>query len=132
MYAKIKNGKIEKYPYTAEDIRKDFPNTSFCVPLTTEVAQEFGFVQVEPTAPPAITYTQQLEEDSPALVGGVWTQVWKIVNIPAEQAKQRGKELRARAFREEADPLFFQWQRGKATQKDWMDKVAEIEARYPE
>lgn len=35
------------------------------------------------------------------------------------------------AYTIEADPLFFQWQRGEATEQDWLDKVAEIRARYP-
>ena len=38
---------------------------------------------------------------------------------------------RAAAYRQEADPLFFQAQRGKATQQEWLDKIAEIEARFP-
>lgn len=38
---------------------------------------------------------------------------------------------RAEAYRAEADPLFFQAQRGKATQQEWLDKIAEIEARFP-
>jgi hypothetical protein len=31
----------------------------------------------------------------------------------------------------EADPLFFQWQRGEAAKADWLAAVAEIKARYP-
>ena len=38
---------------------------------------------------------------------------------------------RAEAYRLEADPLFFQAQRGKATEAEWLDKIAEIEARFP-
>lgn len=41
------------------------------------------------------------------------------------------KTYRASAYRNEADPLFFQAQRGKATQQEWLDKIAEIEARFP-
>ena len=44
-----------------------------------------------------------------------------------EQAKQQ----RATAYRNEADPLFFQAQRGEATVAEWEAKVAEIRARYP-
>ena len=35
------------------------------------------------------------------------------------------------AYRSEADPLFFKWQRGEAEQQEWLDKVAEIRARFP-
>ncbi|OYW59197.1 MAG: hypothetical protein B7Z10_04765 [Rhodobacterales bacterium 32-66-7] len=35
------------------------------------------------------------------------------------------------ALAEEADPLFFKWQRDEATREDWLSKVAEVKARYP-
>ena len=35
------------------------------------------------------------------------------------------------AQREEADPLFFNVQRGEATEQEWLDKIAEIRARFP-
>jgi hypothetical protein len=44
-----------------------------------------------------------------------------------EQAKQQ----RASAYRNEADPLFFQAQRGEATIEEWQLKVAEIRSLYP-
>jgi hypothetical protein len=33
-------------------------------------------------------------------------------------------------FQNEADPLFFKWQRGECEQQVWLDKCAEIRARY--
>ena len=39
--------------------------------------------------------------------------------------------LRKEAYAKEADPLFFKWQRGEATEKEWLDKIAEIKERYP-
>lgn len=44
---------------------------------------------------------------------------------------QEQQDKRSTAYRNEADPLFFQAQRGKATQQEWLDKIAEIEARFP-
>jgi uncharacterized protein (DUF1501 family) len=38
---------------------------------------------------------------------------------------------RQQAFQVEADPLFFAWQRGENSEQAWIDKVAEIRARYP-
>ena len=35
------------------------------------------------------------------------------------------------AYVVEADPLFFGWQRGENTEQAWLDKVAEIRARFP-
>jgi hypothetical protein len=48
--------------------------------------------------------------------------------VPTQQEQS---DLRAAAYTKEADPLFFQAQRGKATQQQWLDKIAEIEARFP-
>jgi hypothetical protein len=48
--------------------------------------------------------------------------------VPTQQEQS---DLRASAYNAEADPLFFQAQRGKATQQQWLDKIAEIEARFP-
>jgi hypothetical protein len=35
------------------------------------------------------------------------------------------------AYAAESDPLFFKFQRGEATQQEWLDKVAEIKTRFP-
>ena len=40
--------------------------------------------------------------------------------------------LRRAAYQVEVDPLFFKAQRGEATQADWLAKVEEIKARFPE
>ena len=40
--------------------------------------------------------------------------------------------LRKAAYREESDPLFFKWQRGEATEAEWLAAVNAIKARYPE
>jgi hypothetical protein len=40
---------------------------------------------------------------------------------------------RQRAYEAESDPLFLEWQYDKAPEAEtrWLDKVAEIKARYP-
>lgn len=38
---------------------------------------------------------------------------------------------RLEAYQSESDPLYMKWQRGESTQQDWLDKIAEIKARYP-
>jgi len=52
---------------------------------------------------------------------------------PSQKAtyNERQKELRAEAYKEETDELFFQYQRGDITQQDWLDAVADIKQRYP-
>lgn len=39
--------------------------------------------------------------------------------------------LRREAYVKESDPLYFKWQRGEATQQQWLDKIATIKSRYP-
>jgi hypothetical protein len=46
-------------------------------------------------------------------------------------ANEKASQARASDFRIEADPLFFGWQRNENTEQEWLDKVAEIRARYP-
>ena len=56
-----------------------------------------------------------------------------------EQVEQEAKESelqqvetnRRNAYRNEADPLFLKWQRGEATEQEWLDKIAEIKERFP-
>lgn len=48
-----------------------------------------------------------------------------------DNANRNMELLRQDAYRGESDPLFFKWQRGEASEREWLDKVAEIKARFP-
>jgi len=53
---------------------------------------------------------------------------------PTKLAEKKAAEAEANrkaAYIAEADPLFFRAQRGEITEQEWLDKVAEIKARYP-
>ena len=58
-----------------------------------------------------------------------------LINIDpvkvAELQERKALENRRAAFESEADPLFFKAQRGEVLQQEWLDKIAEIKARYP-
>jgi hypothetical protein len=54
-----------------------------------------------------------------------------LVEIEAEEAHDQVKRARQAAYQAEADPLYFGFQRGENTEQDWLDRVAEIRARYP-
>lgn len=54
---------------------------------------------------------------------------WPTVN--GGIANERARRQRLVAFRDEADPLFFGWQRGENTEQDWRDKCEEIRLRFP-
>lgn len=57
-----------------------------------------------------------------------------VAAIPEVERSQQNKTqeyARKRDYRNEADPLFFGWQRGENSEQEWLDKVAEIRARHP-
>jgi len=68
-------------------------------------------------------------------VGYEWSGTeWLFIPPPAptpEEIHAQTRAARAAAYREEADPLFFKWQAGEATQEEWLAKREEIRARYP-
>ena len=49
--------------------------------------------------------------------------------LAAERAS--AKAFRAKAYADEADPLFFKAQRGEASEQEWLDAIEAIRARYP-
>lgn len=61
-----------------------------------------------------------------------WTDVQQAAT-PYDQhiARNEIEAARAAAYRQESDPLFFEWQRGEGTEQAWRDKVEEIRQRYP-
>ena len=54
-----------------------------------------------------------------------WDEVQKEAQI------ERVRKNRAEAYREESDPIFLKWQRGEASEQEWLDKIAEIKERFP-
>jgi hypothetical protein len=44
---------------------------------------------------------------------------------------QNAEMMRRGAYAAESDPIFFQWQRGNATEQEWLDAVQAIKQRYP-
>jgi len=72
-----------------------------------------------------------------------WNGVWVFEDIPQpepepepepptpEEEAEMLRQQRQYAYQQEADPLFFKWQRGESTEQEWLDKIAEIKARYP-
>lgn len=51
--------------------------------------------------------------------------------VKTDRENMANKALREEAYKKESDKIFFKWQRGEATQEEWLDKVNEIKARYP-
>lgn len=55
----------------------------------------------------------------------------ELARLQAEQPLKIAEANRKAAYTNESDPLFFKAQRGEATEQEWLDKIAEIKARFP-
>lgn len=130
MYIKINNGVVEKYPYTISDLINDYPNTSFPDKLSTSLLNELNLSEIVLTPQPEITFKQNIIEGTPVNENGVWKQTWIISDKPTEEIESIVTNLRLSDYRKESDPLFFKWQRGEATEQEWLDKVNEIKQRW--
>ncbi len=53
------------------------------------------------------------------------------IEVSVERAQLIVQNNRSIAYRNEADPLFFKYQRGEATKEEWEAKIEEIRTRYP-
>lgn len=51
--------------------------------------------------------------------------------VKSSRENEANKILRAEAYKQESDPIFFKWQRGEATQQEWLDKITDILQRFP-
>lgn len=139
MYIKIKDNQIEKYPYSIDQLKQENPDTSFPANITDLTLNAFDVHKVHTTPQPQIDYTKKLTEVTPILEDGKWVQAWSVTDVSEEEIAQQQadiinitKQQRANAYRTESDPLFFKAQRGEVTMEEWLAKVAEIKARYPD
>jgi hypothetical protein len=51
--------------------------------------------------------------------------------VQYEIAYERVEQARAVAYRETSDPIFFEYQRGDATEADWLVAVEAVKAAHP-
>ena len=87
---KNKKNKIEKYPYTEDDLRNDNKNTSF--PLnpfsSSSVCDEFLIELVEKTNKPDFDEkTHKCIEEQPIFLNGQWNQEWNIIKKTSQESK---------------------------------------------
>ena len=99
MYALIKNGAVDKYPYTFAQLRKDNPNVSY--PRGYDITQEDDVVLVQDTAKPDYDLTKNITEDTPQEFASIWLQVWTEVPASAEEIAKRTANAKTNAERDE-------------------------------
>jgi hypothetical protein len=88
-YVHIINGAVAAYPYSFHHLRADNRQVSFPRDMDDARLKDFGVFAVSPTTQPATDLTQNLVELDPALVGGVWVQVWSVVPASAQEIADR-------------------------------------------
>jgi hypothetical protein len=67
--------------------------------------------------------------DTPKPTKAKLEKLWPEVEY--EIAYEAVEKARAEAYRETSDPIFFQWQRGDATEQEWLDAVQAIKDAHP-
>lgn len=79
MYAKIKNGKVIKFPYSTSDLYKDNKNTSFPDKLSKDVYLSHNLVEVKVKDQPDYDrLTQTLSLKKPELVNNEWVTEFEV------------------------------------------------------
>lgn len=93
--------------------------------IETKAGSNISIVDLDEFTSIISAYNQQkADEDQAISERQAYEQTAEHKNIVATNNRQA-------AYIAEADPLFFKHQRGEATEQEWLDKVAEIKARYP-
>ena len=67
--------------------------------------------------------------DSPKPTQQELDDAWPTVQYNQQRAEAENQ--RKAAYQQEADPLFFSYQRGEATEQEWLDAVQSVKDRYP-
>lgn len=87
-YIKLNQG---VYVNTLPNINTAWDGNNYCTPealIKDGKGEQFGVVEMVETAQPSYNHiTQSIEEATPTLVGGIWTQQWTVTNLSLEQAE---------------------------------------------
>ena len=87
MYLRIINDTIN-YPYTINELRDSYPNTSLPFELTDASLVEWDMYVVQPTPMP-VDYTKNITEGTPTLIDGVYYKSWNQTNATSEEISYR-------------------------------------------
>lgn len=68
-------------------------------------------------------------DDSPKPSEKELEALWPEVQY--ERAYAATEQARAAAYRETSDPIFFEYQRGDATEQEWLDAVQAVKDAHP-
>ena len=112
----------------------DFELTDTCVQfLSGGVNNDYSTANatvIDADAPnPALSNVWKWENGAWVCIDQPTVDSWIQSEKAAFNESQRKK--REATYTVESDPIYFLSQRGEATQQEWLDKIAEIKARFP-
>lgn len=86
MYVKATNSTVDAWPYNPQQIRRDNPSTSFPATLTDDLLAAWNIYPVTIAPEPSFDRATQfvVDNEAPALVDGVWTLGFTVVDRTAE------------------------------------------------
>jgi len=73
--------------------------------------------------------TLEWEDESPKPTLKKLEKLWP--GVQAEMVKEFAENARRRDYELTADPVFFQYQRGEATEQEWLDAVQAVKDAHP-
>lgn len=72
-----------------------------------------------------LTWLDESEKPTQDVLDAAWPQVqWDAQYAQAQQARHA-------AYVSQSDPVFFRWQRGEATEQEWLAAVAAVDTAHP-
>lgn len=89
MYVKVKNGSVDEYPYTIQQLRQDNLNVSFPKQISDEILASYGVYSVTTDdAPSHAERTQNvLRDTTPSLTDGSWKIGWTVSDKTADEVQ---------------------------------------------
>ena len=96
MYVKLtSDNKVEQYPYTLGNLRRDNKNVSFPRQVDADTLAEYRVYPVVVADRPTYdAITQKIAQGRPALIDGVWKVNWVVSSLPENEAAQNVRNHR--------------------------------------
>lgn len=90
MYVKIKDNKVETYPFSMGNLKKENKNVSFPRQISNEMLASYGIYPVTYGATPEVSERDKKTEinSSPTLKDGAWVLEYTISDKTAEEIKE--------------------------------------------
>jgi len=99
MYVKIRDGRVERYPYTFDDLKIDNPNVSFNKDTPLEILAYYGVYLVQHEKTPvfnSLTHRVQVS-NIPKLVNNEWVLIKELVELDDSEKEHKIRELETKA-----------------------------------